>query len=360
MTTAFYHWRAWRNAPGDARSILGALYDSPEVKRICTGLFGGGVAALAEVAALPFGDAVTALALLVERGLVEHDPAERVIRLTQFPDRSERPANPNCLIRWWKGFQSVTACRVRDNHVALIEWVCTPLSSKHLDVWVTTFGTVESDRVHSDTHLSTVPRTVPLTVTGTVRSNVVQQTDLFEKGKLGGGLGDGSSNHTDTDHGNGYGNGPGSRRRITDLGEEHEERVVHSHPSAGGSPGLTGLAMIAAIAKSSGGRISADLVDDRLLGKLDAVAARCFAAGASLADCDLAGRFLAAGGLAHRDDLGASWMVRPGTVMDLIGNARGWRDGTVKIAAQGKSEDEEEGPYKPRPPSAFRTGIRVL
>ena len=150
-------------------------------------------------------------------------------------------------------------------------------------------------------------------------------------------------------------------------GEEHEEREISTALAEGTSPGLrkpplrsvpqnptiSAQEMLGAIAASAGGRVSFAYVDSGLRPALDLVASQCSANGLTLADLDLAGRFLHAGGLGYRNDLGASWAAKPGSVLDLVAHAQRWKKGDLVL-------DEDDGPHEPNPPSAFTTGIRVL
>jgi hypothetical protein len=113
----------------------------------------------------------------------------------------------------------------------------------------------------------------------------------------------------------------------------------------------TGAQMLAAIAKSAGHRFCADLVDDRLFPGLDRVALQAFAIGVTFDDFDLAGRFLRSGGLAYRRDLGASWLVRPGSLTELVSMARAWSRGELLL---------EGGTDVVYPASAFQEGRRQL
>jgi hypothetical protein len=110
--------------------------------------------------------------------------------------------------------------------------------------------------------------------------------------------------------------------------------------------------MLEAIAAAAGPRWHGTLVDDRLNPALTAVAHQCAAKGVTLADLNLAGRFLREGGLAYRNDLGASWAAKPGSVLDLVAAARDWERGDVTL--------EDSGPAKIYPASAFVGGRREL
>jgi hypothetical protein len=342
------------------------MYCSPEMRRTCVGLFPGGVASLAERLVVAYSRASELLDELVEAGLVEHDPHHKITRFLSIPSRADRPPNGNCIIRWWKGFVDLPRCRIRDSHIPFLMNLCHPMTKDHAEAWNTTFATVSV----SETDINgwgTVPQTAGITCSRT------KQLQLLDINKMG----NRSANHTIHD----------LRSTIYDQGEESEGRELSTAEVAGGSaataltaranghslsprllpsppdpiPALSTAtsAMLAALSKSSGGRIAFDLYDDSLSAPLERAVSVCVQKGATLDDFDLAGRFLRAGAQAHRDDLGASWASRPGNLLELVSSARRWNRGEVKIARAASGDDDEAMP-EPAPPSAFTTGLRSL
>lgn len=328
-----------------ARWAWVSMWTSLEMKNACAGLFFGSVNTVAEAASLSFAEAVSALDELVDHGLVQHDPIHRLTRYLKLPDRFDRPDNGNCLKGWWRGFVLLPPCDTRDAHVDLVRWLCgETLSKDHETVWSTTFGTIPPKRTISST--SSMVSQVPV-----VSSS---QADLFDSADLG-------------NHG---GMVPGTIRisisQSKSLREgEHERERYPQAPllplAEGTNPGVTAPAlnarsMLNAIAGAAGGRVAFDLIDQRLLPDIESVAQQCSAAGVRFDDLDLAGRFLRAGGLAYRKDLGASWAARPGNVLDLVSNARLWNKGELRL----ENGEDDDGPTEPRPISAFTTGRRQL
>jgi hypothetical protein len=342
VSVSFSRWSPLAACTIAARWAWIAMLTSPDMRRACVGLFPGSVGVMAEATGMPFGEAVEALDELVDRGLVEHDAHNRIIRYTKLPDRADRPANGSVLVRWWKGFEILPQCATRDRHVSLIRWLCgEPFSKDHEKAWATTFGTVE---LHSRPNQKSAT------------SGVVSQVSIPWSGSY-------DSNHI-RHHGGHHQETETDTETVTDQGREHE-RGGYPQPllplAEGTNPGLASpilnaRSMLGAIAAAAGPRVSFDLVDDRLLPQLESVAAQCCASGVTLADLDVAGRFLRAGGLAYRNDLGASWASRPGSVMDLVSSARRWKSGEIRL--DGAQDDFE--PTDPRPPSAFTTGVRTL
>jgi hypothetical protein len=326
------------------------MWSSYEMRRCCAGLFPGSLNLFSDVSSLPFGDAVEALDELVARNLVEHDPGHRIIRFLTLPSRASRPTNGSALVAWWKGFEILPPCLARDRHVSMVRWLCEPFTKDHDRVWATTFGTIKDVDVSS----STSDRV------SQVFDPPSNQTKLWENNHSGQGVAQGVRH-------------PVAHPTLTltftsnlDLQREHERGIStdpvdigdHGDLAVGTNVGIAPVAvtaenMLRALSEQSGGRFSSDLVDNRILEQLRETADQCTLKGVTLADLRLAGRFLRAGGLAYRKDLGASWASRPGSVLDLVAFAQRWQRGELVL-------DEDAGPQEPRPASAFTTGLRVL
>ena len=346
MSLAMARWAPLVACSITTRWAWAAMWASREMKSACSGLFPGSVGMVAEVASMSFGEAVAAVDELVEKQLIEHDASHRLIRYTRLPDRFDRPDNGNCLVGWWRGFVLLPPCATRDRHVSLIRWMCgEALSKDHEKVWATTFGTISSPDAKTGTS-STVSQ-VPVLSSS--------QPELFDSADL--------RNHGATVPGTvsiGIGIGQGLRDESTREGSYPQAGLGGRRPPLRSVDAPTDLTdgakeMLAALGEASGGRVGVDLIDTRLYAPLNLVASVCAQKGLRKADFDLAGRFLRAGGLAYRDDLGANWVSRPGNVLDVVMNARRWQKGELRL--EGDSDPE---PTDPRPPSAFTTGLRSL
>lgn len=367
-----FQWVPYQTLSPIGRAAWLPLYASAEVKRIMVGLFSGGLSALAEASYLSAGDASEALDELISKRMVEMDAAHRIIRLTQLPDRMERPDNGNTLIRWWKAFESLPACPTRDRHVGLIKWLSEPvdklLTSARSVAWTTTFGLVESvspatvsegyavctssksvDNSKGTPYPSAYPSPYP-SAKGT------NQQDLFTNSGPSEGLPEGFPEPFAEPYGIRI---YGSSSLEGGLGETKLAEGSAVGPPPTPPPKASGEAMLRAIAETSGGRLN-PLVDSRLQRKLDQVASQAFTNGLTFDDFRLAGEFLRAGGLAYRNDLGASWATKPGTVLDLVANARSWRKGDVKLPPTGDPEAGVTGGREPFPAARFGNGIREL
>ena len=125
-----------------------ALYTAPEAKLVTPGLWFGSITTMSEAAGLQADEALVYLDRLLEDEMVEYDRERRVLRLTQLPDHGESPKNGNTLRGWWRKFQTVPACAVRDAHVSTLRWIMDewsrvqgkPISPDHQSAWDETFG----------------------------------------------------------------------------------------------------------------------------------------------------------------------------------------------------------------------------
>lgn len=142
--TGIWDWEPWTSLGTVARLVWMAIYTSPDSKRTVPGLFHGGIAALAEVAKLRPEDVYQGVEELLEADMIELDQKKRIIRLTQLPDRCERPYNGDHIRGWWARFITVTSCAVRDAHVRLLRWLVegTSLTPNIETAWRETFGTI--------------------------------------------------------------------------------------------------------------------------------------------------------------------------------------------------------------------------
>ncbi len=154
LSCLLWEWEPWNQLEPITRLVWLALYTSPQAKRMVPALWHGSVPSMAEAARFPLDETASALDALIERELAEYDPRHRVLRLTSLPDPGEWPSNPEILKSWFKRFQMIPACGVRDAHVQTLRWMLErgALGSekniggkpthKHEEVWGRTFGTI--------------------------------------------------------------------------------------------------------------------------------------------------------------------------------------------------------------------------
>jgi hypothetical protein len=150
LGAGLWDWEPWTELFPVARILWLALYTSSEAKRNVTGLWQGGIPAMADAARLAPDDVISALDQLLEREMVEYDRKLRVLRLCDLPDPGEHPHNGKVILSWWRRFQTVPVCPVRDAHVRTLAWVChegcrlagKTFTPDHQTAWDKTFGTI--------------------------------------------------------------------------------------------------------------------------------------------------------------------------------------------------------------------------
>lgn len=133
-----------------AKLLWLALYTSPEAKQSVPGLFAGSINTMAESIGSPPDEVRRCLDRLIEDDLVEIDVPNRVLRMTVLPDSGESPTNGNTIRGWWRKFQNVPPCAVRDAHVPILLWIMQEwsrannkaISADHMKAWAETFGRV--------------------------------------------------------------------------------------------------------------------------------------------------------------------------------------------------------------------------
>lgn len=157
--TNLWNWEPFTDLDPTARILWLGLYTSAEAKRVLPGLFHGSITAMADASKLPVDETMKALDRMLARTdefeLVEYDAKHRVLRFTQLPDAGEYPSAPSILQSWWKRFNMVPACQVRDAHVTTLRWILergAAMAEKnqskkptpgHEQQWASTFATVQ-------------------------------------------------------------------------------------------------------------------------------------------------------------------------------------------------------------------------
>jgi len=144
-------WDAWKMLDDHARVLWITLYTNPNLKRM-PGLCCGSIQSITEWSFQTSDVALGAFDSLLEKELIEYDPKNRVLRLTELPDAGEWPFNGSVLRSWWKWFRIVPECDVRDAHVATLWWLIErgaaesesgQISKQHREIWAETFGKVK-------------------------------------------------------------------------------------------------------------------------------------------------------------------------------------------------------------------------
>jgi len=144
----FWEWSDINALPAGPRLLWIGLYTSGQGRQSVPGLFYGSITAMADAVHLPVDEVLRYLDTLLEHDLVEYDRERRVLRFTKLPDAGEAPTNGNTIRGWWRKFQIVPQCLVRDAHIVTLRWIMDewsrengkPLSADHSKAWAETFG----------------------------------------------------------------------------------------------------------------------------------------------------------------------------------------------------------------------------
>lgn len=292
ISDRLWSWRPWVELEANPRLLWLGLYTTPEAKRMPAGLWHGGIGALAEAASMGAQDVISSLTALLEKELIEYDKGNRVIRLTQLPDKGERPHNGSVIRGWWTSFKTVPQCAVRDAHVPFLAWLAEPFTNDHQRAWDDTFAQVKPPKGRVGTRQVVGPTSD-------------RQSSLFPENSGSPDTVSDTVSDTVWDPGSG----------IRDLGSG----------SAGGKRPLpfTVRELLTELGTSSGGRFrGTGPFDSRLGSPITAVIRELEAQGLGLDDVRGVGRWLADGGMAYRDDLGPLWLAKTGNLIDAIAQAR--------------------------------------
>lgn len=369
-----FNWERLRPLDVPARYFWMGLYISH--RRTIIGLWNAGIPTLADVAKMQPDDTVVALEALLKHDLVEYDRNKDVLRLTELPDRCERPQNPSHLQSLWTRYRGVPNCPVKYAHVRLLEWLITDpvevTKPSMVEQWEKTFGTIPvpaprkrgvRSLIESDTSTLVQPSLFQLpassvshlTKQDTVSDTVSPHPLIYDQG----------SRISDLLLTDGHATDPSiAIRESKGCADAHDEGEIP--PPARRTLGLVPLPddlpfsiaeMLSAIAAESGGRFVAEPFDQRLSDALCATIRACASAQVTLTDLRAVGRHLAAGHLAYRNDLGPAWAAKPGSVIDAVGAARAWTEKGGGVVGKGRSGLLRQ---EPAPVGAHGTGKRRL
>lgn len=151
LGSSLWDWEPWRELSMPTRNLWLALYTSGEAKRHVPGLWQGSIPSMSDAARMRPDDTVDSLDDLLTRELVEYDPKTRVLRLTELPDAGEWPQNGKVILSWWRRFETVPNCGVRNAHVPTIRWLLDhgakssgkKVTPHHEEAWAETFAQVQ-------------------------------------------------------------------------------------------------------------------------------------------------------------------------------------------------------------------------
>lgn len=336
-------WKRWTERSLPARMVYLALYTCAAAKRGIPGLYHGDLGSLQRDASLTVDETVAGLEELVAQNLVEYDKQAHLMRLVELPDSWERPDGGKALRGFWNSFHTFPSCGVRDAHVATIRALVEDASSRSekaaedlAKAWEVTFGTLEQLAKR---------RRGSRTVAKQTQSGGVQ-ADLFASDPLpptGYPIDTLSDRVSDT-----LRERERERERVSVQGE-HEGGLAPVVPLRPPLP-FTVKALLDTLSEHSQGRFAAGTFDERLAKPITEVIRACGKQGHTLADVELAARWLAGGGLAYRGTLGPLWVAKTGELIEAINLARA-------AAARGPQRAPGKRP-DPSPPSDFGQGGR--
>ncbi len=358
LGTTIWSWKAFRDLSSDAKVMYLALYSCPQTKNICPGLFHGGLGTLSEATSLPPQQTFDALQELIDHHLAEWDREHMVIRLTTLPDDLERPSNPNVIHGWWKRFQSVPACGVRDAHVAVIRGLIDAFeegegkpgaSDKREEAWGKTFASIKlrANR-HRGQRAVLAESTAP-----------PNQVELFSPSPKGNGSGNRSRNGLGNPLGSGEGSGEDQERVSLAEGTGSHTPVPAAEPEPDADPvampptvpepmppmtpapelplakvvplrgpdrpplPFTIAQLVETLQRTSAGRFDGTSFVDAQIRPITETIRACADKGVTLVDVAAVGAWLAGGGMAWRKELlGPSWLAKPGQLLEAVMSAR--------------------------------------
>lgn len=359
-----FAWPRLRACSGLTRYLWIVLYASP--RRAIQGLWHAGLPTIADIAKLTPDDTLSSLDQLLDHELIEFDRTREVLRLTELPDRMERPQNGKHILSMWTRFRSVPECQVKNAHVRLLEWLMDEPTADHASAWSKTFATVAippprrrgvRHLLDSDTATAHQPSlftkpsenvrpttdgdTVCHTVSDTVQSMIYDLRSLSTSGE---------------EMQFQSGSEASAQSNAIALQELAPVPLMSLVPLGGDLAGLPFDAptMLANIAAESAGRFADSPLDGRLLDALYATIRSCAEQQVGLADLRVVGKWLASGGLAFRSDLGPVWIAKPGNLLDAVGQSRAW------VARGSPSIGTVDRRAEPAPSSAFGRGRRQI
>lgn len=385
LSELIWSWEPFVSLSSDARILWLALYTGATAKRLLPGLWQGAPQQMADEARLPSIETINALDTLLDREIVEYDPRVRVLRLTKLPDAGDWPTSFTIMRSWWRRFITLPPCAVRDAHVVTLRWLLErgaalseenqsgKPSPKHEEVWANTFGTVTIPPVrrrglrHASADTSTA--TQPSLFTNLLPEQLVSATPC-DSNKIGWHPGGPVEVEVEVEveplqgrvgSGGGEAVASGSSTARANAGQEVQISGPRS-PTLELVPLPEGLPfsiadMLTAVASQSAGRFSDGPIDERSTDALVATIRACQKASVGFDDLRCVGRWLAAGGLQFRSDLGPVWLSRAGNLLDAVGQARSWRErGEPRVGPQSRAMPAVD----PAPATAFGNGRKVL
>jgi hypothetical protein len=150
LGSGLWDWEPFIALDDSTRILWLALYTTAEAKRHAPGLWQGGIPTMADAAHQSPDEVIDSLGKLLDREMVEYDSKSRVLRMCLLPDPGEFPDNGNAIRSWWRRFNSVPECGVRDAHIPTLRWIIDTgarrsnkiVTPHHETAWSETFARV--------------------------------------------------------------------------------------------------------------------------------------------------------------------------------------------------------------------------
>lgn len=389
----FVTWSPLREVSAKALRLWLSLYTTRGAKTYPPGLFFGGVLTMADASGMAIPDTESCLRELEAAGLVTHDPEHKLTAMLQLPDRGEAPANPNVLRSFYRRWIYAPASAVKRGYLKLIQWLVAPQLDRECmaQAWADTFAPeleaeLEAERAaaaaaaegHSDGRAAPpAPAHVQCELPCELNPPSAEMTRFSETvsepfpNPHGIGVSDqrspcqGPAGPTDPEPGTTGVQDHDPRARVgAPEPADAAQRTAPAPPRAAAQPApslfgpgkepsrqnkaarrrrgrqplpFTVDAMLSTLDEASSGRVSSKTFDPRLASSLTSTIRALDEIGYGLADVKLAGEWVAAGGLAYRNDLGARWAATTGSLADAIGSARQWDStGRMPLKTPGK------------------------
>jgi len=304
----------------DARAVFWGLYVGRSANLLAPpGLFLGGLTALADESGVGIVTAQNAIAEMVKQGIVQVDERRKLIRLTEMPDRGNRPSNGKCIYGWYRRWEELPNSPLKYRHIELLAWLCQPFTKDHEGAWAHTFGgediqprfRVAMEQGERDSSAQT--SFFGISTTSHIKPTILATSETHKT----------PDSNEINDIGNPFGASVlGVSVSVSvPVGEESDA----DSPESDSRPGFSVLDLVGALGETASDRVSlGPPMSDALTTPLRLLVAECHRESVTLDDVRLAGSWLAAGGLGYRDDLGMKWLAKAGELFDVVGLARKW------------------------------------
>lgn len=320
-------WDVVRGFPLDAAWLWGYL-NTHRYGQLVPGLLVISTQTLAAERRLEISKLEDALAPLLSEGLVSYDKDAELMRMPMGPVFAPKPG-PTNIKGWYRHWLTVPESVLKAEHVASLRAVVpwgegkTPSAT----AWVESFGS-HGHSVVADTN------------------NQIQLFSQVPRSPIDGG--------SITPY--------KKQKQYKDQVEDFSFSLPQTPEPPG--PGPLPFTVDELLTRlGSSGCVATQPFDRRMAPAITAVIRECQTQALTMVDVELVADWLAAGGLAYRDDLGVAWVAKKGALIDAIAQARQWDRGGRQVVGRGRGHangDVRRGRVDPAPPGAFTKGKQTL